>query len=181
MTSYYRKAPATFLLETNEANPMLFNELHQYLEVCSRDPSVHIPFMTFIEDSNHNYGGMIKYGEMFMDKRSKGRQGERLRCQGCCRNWHTRYFIIHSEGVIYKDEQNRVREYIPYNLDFVTLSGPIETKHDLRIILESTHRRLTIQAHNEFDFIRFLYGIKMGFLNSDYAKMNRFDSFAPTR
>jgi hypothetical protein len=122
LSTYFGKPPTNFQIETNEANPMLFDEMRGYLEACSRDISIRIPFMTFIEDSNHQYNGLLKYGEMFMQKRSKGRHHEGMKCQTCCRNWHLRYFIIHSEGVVYKD-QSLVREFIPYDLEFVALSG----------------------------------------------------------
>lgn len=90
--------------------------MRQFLLACSRDFTIQIPFMTFMEDSRHNYNGLVRYAELFMYKRSKGRHRETLRCQGCCRNWHLRYFLIHSEGVVYKDDENRIREFIPYDL-----------------------------------------------------------------
>src|ERR1022692_2155763 len=76
LTTYYGKPPTIFFLETNEANPALFEEMRLFIEACNRDPTIMVPFMTFIEDSNHEYNGLLRYGELFMYKRSRGRHGD---------------------------------------------------------------------------------------------------------
>lgn len=92
-----------------------------------------------------------------------------------------RYFILHNEGIIYKDEYNNVKEYLSYDYDFSMAYGKDETNDELGIVLTSTHRKLKLKALNIFDWLQFIYYVKIGFNSCEYANINRYGSFAPIR
>ena len=62
------------------------------------------------------------------------------RCTSKIGIWKNRYFIIHNQGIIYKDKDNNAREYLIYDFDFKINFGKSHTGHDLGIIINSTQR-----------------------------------------
>lgn len=59
--------------------------------------------------------------------------------------------------------------------------GKAETNESLGIVLTSTHRRLKLKALNLFDWVQFIYYVKIGFGSCEYVSINRYGSFAPIR
>jgi|JI61114C2RNA_FD_contig_51_2474250_length_1152_multi_1_in_0_out_0_2 hypothetical protein len=119
---------------------------------------------------------------MYIYKRSGGRYQEScVKCGALFKNWKIRYFIIHSEGIIYKDEFNSVREYITYDYDFHMKHGKNQTGSEKGIILETSHRRLSLESLSHFDFLQFVFYVKQGLKRSEYSTLHRYNSFAPVR
>lgn len=117
-----------------------------------------------------------------MYKRSGGRYQEScIKCGVIFKTWKIRYFIIHNEGIIYKDENNNIKEYVTYDYDFRMKHGKQQTGSDKGLILETSHRKLTLEALTLFDYLQFVYYVKMGLKNSEYSTIHRYNSFAPVR
>lgn len=94
------------------------------------DENVRKDVLEFLEESGHNYEGVVKYKETFMLKKPGGRFSEY--CSTCTSKigiWKPRYFIVHNQGIIYKDNFNNAREYIIYDFDFKIVYGKKETGH----------------------------------------------------
>lgn len=128
------------------------------------------------------YEGVQKYKELYMQKKPGGRHNQL--CSMCTSKlgvWRTRYFIIHSQGVIYKDRHNNPREYMVYDFDFKITYGKSSTGSERGITIDSTQRELRLKANNLFDFIEFIHYVKLGMHNSEYMSVNRYGSFAPMR
>ena len=59
-----------------------------------------------------------------MLKQAGGRYKEAcLKCGNIFGSWKVRYFILHNEGIIYKDESGNVKEYLSYDYDFKMTYG----------------------------------------------------------
>ena len=95
--------------------------------------------------------------------------------------WKNMLFIIHNQGIIYKDSKGSNREYITYDYDFKITYGKGPTGLNLGIIIKSTQRELRLKANSLFEFVEFIYYVKLGIDNSEYVSINRYGSFAPVR
>jgi hypothetical protein len=59
--------------------------------------------------------------------------------------------------------------------------GKTQTGSEKGIILETSHRRLTLESLTLFDYLQFVYYIKQGLKRSEYSALHRYNSFAPIR
>ena len=70
---------------------------------------------------------------------------------------------------------------IPYSVGFSLLYGEAETGYPYGIILNSSHRVLSIDAVNIFNFTYFVYFLRKAMRENDFLSKKRFESFANIR
>lgn len=127
--------------------------------------------------------GLEKYKQISVLKKAGGRYQEScLKCGLIFSRWKKRYFTIYNEGIIYKDESNNIKQYLSYDYDFkMVYNKQNKSNSNLKITLMSSHRKLQLKALSLFEWIEFIYYVKIGFRSCEYVSVNRFGSFAPLR
>ncbi|KAL4471562.1 hypothetical protein ABPG74_008455 [Tetrahymena malaccensis] len=176
-------------VEGSQNIQQMFDLFFLYLTQCIQFPVLEKNeiFQEFLEISAINHQGHKKFKECFMVKKAGGRTNESrcVRCGVFWGRWNKRYFCITSDGVSISKGRSQnecqIREMIMFDYDFYVNYGLQETGYQRGIRLNSSNRKLTLEAPTLFLFFDFLMGLKEAIEESPYLGTHRFASFSPLR
>ncbi|EGR28742.1 phospholipase d1, putative [Ichthyophthirius multifiliis] len=181
----------TFPKQENEAPAenllIFFNQYFNQYIFKNKKLTESYPVRLFLEISRINHYGHQKYKEQFMKKKAGGRSNENrcVRCGVFWGKWNKRYFCITSDGIsISKDviqEKCQIREVIMFDYDFSVEYGKFSTGYNRGISINSSNRRLLLEACDLFSFFDFLFALKQAMQQSPYLGIHRFASYSPER
>ena len=90
--------------------------------------------------------------------------------------WSSRFFTITSEGIYYTANENdyTIEEMIPFSVGFSLLHGESQTGYTYGIVINSSHRVLSVDASNIYNLTYFVYSLRKAIKENDIFTKKRY-------